>query len=112
MAHGAGSETRKAGQLKLNNTENSYTTSWGMYSIGSSYNGRFESPKVIWTDDSNSEAYSRNIVLHKYDDMLYDQQVAPICLSQGCPMVNVKFYERLQAVIGPAPKQIILTIYY
>ncbi len=41
VSHGSGSETGKAGQLKFSNTENSYATSLGIYSIGSSYNGRF-----------------------------------------------------------------------
>ncbi|QIH35168.1 MULTISPECIES: murein L,D-transpeptidase catalytic domain-containing protein [Sphingobacterium] len=113
VAHGSGSETGKAGQLHFSNTENSYATSLGMYSIGPSYNGHFgKAYKLYGLEDSNSNAYSRNIVLHKYNSMPYDEQVASICLSQGCPMVNVKFYERLQAVIDPSPKQIILTIYY
>ncbi|WP_343558563.1 murein L,D-transpeptidase catalytic domain-containing protein [Sphingobacterium sp.] len=113
VAHGSGSETGKTGQLKFSNKDSSYATSLGMYAIGVPYNGRFgKAYRLFGLEDSNSNAYNRNIVLHKYDSMPYDEQVAPICLSQGCPMVNVKFYERLQRIIDTSQKQIILSIYY
>lgn len=113
VAHGSGSETGKAGRLKFSNQDNSYATSLGLYSIGTSYNGRFgKAYKLYGLETSNSNAYSRNIVLHKYDSMPDDEQIAPICLSQGCPMVSVKFYERLQPIIDSSQKQIILNIYY
>ncbi|MDR2276145.1 MAG: murein L,D-transpeptidase catalytic domain family protein [Sphingobacterium sp.] len=113
VAHGSGSETGKTGRLKFSNTENSFATSLGMYVIGSSYNGRFgKAYKLYGLEGSNSKAYDRNIVLHKYDRVPYDEQVAPICLSEGCPMVNIKFYERLQNIIDSAQEKIILNIYY
>ncbi|MDF2517114.1 MAG: hypothetical protein K0R59_2410 [Sphingobacterium sp.] len=113
VAHGSGSETGQTGQLKFSNKDSSYATSLGLYAIGVSYNGRFgKAYRLFGLEDSNSNAYDRNIVLHKYDNMPYDEQVAPICLSQGCPMVNVKFYERLQRLIDTSQKQIILSIYY
>jgi len=44
--------------------------------------------------------------------MPYDEQVDPVCLSEGCPMVNVEFYKRLQNLIDSSKKQIVLHIYY
>ncbi len=113
VAHGSGSETGKKNSLKFSNTDNSHATSLGSYTIGSSYSGKFgKAYKLYGLDSSNSNAYARNIVLHKYDSMPYDEQVDPICLSEGCPMVNAEFYKRLQTLIDSSKKQIILHIYY
>ncbi|WP_313267903.1 murein L,D-transpeptidase catalytic domain-containing protein [Sphingobacterium sp.] len=113
VAHGSGSETGKKNRLKFSNIDNSHATSLGSYTIGSSYKGKFgKAYKLYGLDSSNSNAYARNIVLHKYDSMPYDEQVDPICLSEGCPMVNVEFYKRLQTLIDSSKKQIILHIYY
>ncbi|MNJ93594.1 hypothetical protein D3C87_112790 [compost metagenome] len=113
VAHGSGSETGKKNLLQFSNTDNSHATSLGSYAIGSSYNGKFgKAYKLYGLDSSNSNAYARNIVLHKYDRMPYDEQVDPVCLSEGCPMVNVEFYKRLQNLIDSSKKQIVLHIYY
>lgn len=113
VAHGSGSETGINGQLKFSNINNSLSTSLGKYSVQNSYNGKFgKAYKLYGLDETNSNAFSRNIVLHKYQDVPYEEQEHYICNSHGCPMVNEKFYSRIEKIIDASNKKIILTIYY
>ncbi|EKT4550790.1 murein L,D-transpeptidase catalytic domain family protein [Flavobacterium psychrophilum] len=113
VAHGSGSETGIAGRLKFSNIDNSLATSIGKYSIGNSYNGRFgKAYKLYGLDKTNSNAFNRNVVLHKYFDVPYDEQDESICNSYGCPMVNEKFYKRIEKIIDNSEKNIIMSIYY
>jgi len=113
VAHGSGSETGINGKLKFSNINKSLSTSLGTYSIGYSYQGKFgKAYKLYGLDDSNSNAFSRNIVLHKYWDVPYEEQKNYICNSYGCPMVNEIFYSRIQKIIDNSDKKIILSIYY
>lgn len=113
VAHGSGSETGVAGKLQFSNTANSHCTSLGKYRIGAFYSGRFgKAYKLHGLDSTNSNALARNIVLHAYNDMPYGPQNDDVCNSLGCPMVNDRFYQRLQRHIDAAPKPIILEIFY
>ena len=113
VAHGSGSETGIQGKLKFSNTDNSLSTSLGKYSIGNSYVGKFgKAYKLYGLDKTNSNAYDRNIVLHKYLDVPYNEQENYICNSYGCPMVNEKFYSRIEKIIDNSQTKIILNIYY
>jgi len=113
VAHGSGSETGINGKLKFSNINKSLSTSLGAYSIGYSYQGKFgKAYKLYGLDDSNSNAFSRNIVLHKYWNVPYEEQKNYICNSYGCPMVNEIFYSRIQKIIDNSDKKIILSIYY
>jgi hypothetical protein len=113
VAHGSGSETGMEGELKFSNTNNSYCTSLGKYSIGKSYYGQFgKAYKLYGLDETNDNAFSRTIVLHKYETMPYEEQEQSICNSLGCPMVNERFYKRLEEIIDHSEKDIILEIYY
>jgi hypothetical protein len=113
VAHGSGSETGIEGKLKFSNVNNSLSTSLGKYSIGLSYSGQFgKAYKLFGLDKTNSNAYSRNIVLHKYSKVPYDEQVESICNSYGCPMVNEKYFKRIEKIIDNSEKNIILEIYY
>jgi hypothetical protein len=40
--------------------------------------------------------HSQNIVLHKSSDVPYEEQNNQIEYSFGCPMVNEKYYERIE----------------
>lgn len=112
VAHGVGSGM-SIGNLKFSNLPNSYCTSLGKYSIGSSYNGQYgKSYKLFGLDKTNNNAISRNIVLHKYDKIPYDEQNLPICNSLGCPMVNETYYKRIEKIIDSSKSPIILDIYY
>ena len=113
VAHGLGSETETLGQLKFSNIPNSFCTSIGKYAIGKSYVGEFgKAYKLFGLESTNNNAFQRNIVLHKYDKMPYEEQTSPICQSLGCPMVNEVFYKRIEKLIDNSKSRIILEIYY
>jgi hypothetical protein len=54
----------------------------------------------------------RNIVLHKYDKVPYEEQDKPICKSLGWPILNVDYYKRIEKLIYNSKSKIILDIYY
>ncbi len=113
VAHGSGSETGIEGKLKFSNINNSLSTSIGKYYVDKSYFGQFgKAYKLYGLDKTNSNAYDRNIVLHKYSKVPYDEQEASICNSFGCPMVNEKYFKRLESILDSSEKNIILEIYY
>lgn len=113
VAHGSGSETGVSGQLKFSNTANTNSTSLGKYSVGYSYDGRFgKAYKLYGLDQSNSKAFDRAIVLHKFLKVPYDEQDTPICNSLGCPMVNEKYFNRIETILDNSEKPVILYIYY
>jgi len=113
VAHGSGSETAVVGKLKFSNVNNSLATSLGKYAIGNSYEGKFgKAYRLHGLDKSNSKAFDRNIVFHKYDDVPYEEQSGYICNSFGCPMVNEKYFNRLEKIIDNSEKSILMVIYY
>ncbi len=113
VAHGSGSETGIENNLKFSNEDNSLATSLGRYSIGESYHGRFgKAYKLYGLDKTNSNAFLRNIVLHKYSKMPYEEQLDPVCNSLGCPMVNETYFKRIEKIIDSSKKKILLDIYY
>ena len=85
----------------------------GKYYIGNSYNGTFgKAYRMYGLDTSNSNAFLRNIVLHSHKKMPYEEQISPIVLSWGCPMLNEKFYLRIQDVLDKSDKNVLMYIYY
>jgi hypothetical protein len=113
VAHGSGSETGIPGKLKFSNVANSLSSSLGKYSIGNHYNGQFgKSYKLHGLDKTNSNAFARSIVLHKFWAVPYEEQEKYICNSYGCPMVNEKYFERIEKIIDDSKTNIILSIYY
>lgn len=113
VAHGCGSETGNENKLKFSNTNNSLATSLGKYTIGESYQGQFgKAYKLYGLDTSNSNAFLRNIVLHKYRKMPYEEQESPVCNSYGCPMVNETYFKRIEKILDESKKKILLDIYY
>lgn len=112
VAHGSGSET-ETDELQFSNTDGSLMTSLGKYSIGNSYNGTFgKAYKMHGLDATNSNAFLRNIVLHAHSKMPYKEQMYPIMLSWGCPMLNEKFYLRIQDILDKSDKNVLMYIYY
>jgi hypothetical protein len=113
VAHGLGSGNEIRGPLKFSNIPSSFCTSLGKYWIGQSYLGQFgKAYKLYGLDETNNNAFSRSIVLHKYDKVPYDEQDQPICQSLGCPMVNETYYKRIEKQIDHSKSRIILDIYY
>ena len=112
VAHGSGSAT-STGELQFSNTDGSLMTSLGKYYIGNSYNGTFgKAYKMYGLDTTNSNAFLRNIVLHSHKKMPYNEQISPIVLSWGCPMLNEEFYLRIQAILDKSDKNVLMYIYY
>lgn len=113
VAHGFGSRIKIDGDQKFSNENGSLCTSLGCYSIGQSYNGQFgKAYKLHGLDATNDKSFSRNIVLHKSSDVPYEEQNNQIEYSFGCPMVNEKYYERIEKLIDGSKRSIILDIYY
>ncbi len=113
VGHGSGSETGIPGKLRFSNTKDSNCSSLGKYAIGSSYTGRFgKAYKLYGLDETNSNAFDRNIVLHKYSEIPFEEQINPICNSLGCPMVNEKFFSVIEKLIDNSKKKMILVMYY
>ncbi|MCD0464541.1 murein L,D-transpeptidase catalytic domain-containing protein [Flavobacterium sp. ENC] len=113
VGHGTGSETGIPGKLKFSNLKDSHCTSLGKYAIGTSYQGSFgKSYKLYGLDKTNSNASDRNVVLHEYSKVPFEEQENPICNSYGCPMVNSAFFNVPEKIIDTSAKKIILVIYY
>lgn len=113
VSHGIGSDNRIAGELQFSNINSSFCTSLGKYYIGSNYIGKYgKSYKLYGLDQTNNNALSRNIVLHKFQNVPYEEQDIPICQSLGCPMVNEIYYSRIEKLIDNSKKNIIMDIYY
>lgn len=113
VAHGSGSETKDQGNLKFSNEPNSKSSSLGKYSIGKFYIGKFgKAYKLHGLEESNNNAYLRNIVLHHYSAVPYEEQNYFISNSQGCPMINEVFFKKIEKYIDRSKSIIILDIYY
>lgn len=113
VAHGSGSETGIKGKLKFSNIPNSLSTSIGKYYIGNSYQGKFgKAYKLYGLDQTNSNAFKRDIVFHYYYDVPYKEQNGYICNSFGCPMVNRKYFDRMSKIVDESESNIIMSIYY
>jgi L,D-transpeptidase catalytic domain. len=113
VAHGSGSETGIRGELKFSNVANSNCTSLGRYAIGNNYIGIFgKAYKLYGLDETNSNAFMRNIVLHQYSAVPLEEQDHYIVDSHGCPMVNEEFFKRIAKIIDTSKTKIILNIYY
>ncbi len=114
VAHGSGSETGFEDSLQFSNTPNSYMTSLGKYKIGAAYIGNFgKSYKLHGLESSNSKAFERFVVLHRYSCVPDDEQTSPICNSLGCPMLSENYFETLETLLQKqSNKNIILEIFY
>jgi hypothetical protein len=113
VAHGSGSETGFDDSLRFSNTPNSYCTSLGKYKIGNAYVGNFgRSYKLHGLDPTNSKAFERFVVLHRYSCVPDEEQLYPICNSLGCPMLSENFFEEVDAVIRKSGKSVLMEIYY
>jgi len=113
VAHGSGSETGIKGKLRFSNVPNSLSTSLGKYYIGKHYYGKFgRAYKLYGLDNTNSNAFKRDIVFHYYYDVPYKEKDGYICNSFGCPMVNKKYFDRISRLIDSSESNILMSIYY
>lgn len=112
VTHGRCNEVWLKGR-RYGNTIGCGCTSVGKYKIGHSYKGRFGlAYKLMGLDSTNSNAYSRFVVLHSHE-CVPEKEVdpLPICQSDGCPTVSKQFLKRLSVLIDHSPKPILLWIY-
>jgi hypothetical protein len=113
VAHGLSSRIKTDGDQKFSNESSSLCTALGFYRIGHSYNGQYgKAYKFHGLDATNSKSFSRNIVLHKSSNVPYEEQTSQIGYSFGCPVVNEKYYQRIEKRIDDSTSAIILDIYY
>jgi L,D-transpeptidase catalytic domain len=110
VAHGSGSNYKEA--IEFSNEPNSYCTSTGRYKIGISYTGRFGLAfKLHGLDATNSNAYSRAVVLHAHS-CVPERETAPyeICQSLGCPTVSPAFLNKLKSYLTNTDKPMLLWV--
>ncbi len=113
VAHGANSEVSNLDTLLFSNIPDSYQSSLGFYKVGADYQGSFgRSFKLHGLENSNSNAYDRLVVLHRYSCVPETEQTSKICTSLGCPMLSEGFFPRIEKYIDAINKPILMYIYY
>ena len=67
--------------------------------------------RLTGLDETNSNARSRAIVLHRLSCVPDVEQKDEICLSFGCPMVSDNFFKILEQHIDKSDKKLIIYAY-
>jgi L,D-transpeptidase catalytic domain len=112
VTHGRCNQDWLSGR-KYGNTIGCGCTSLGKYRIGNAYRGRFGlAYKLNGMDTTNSNAYSRFVVLHAHQ-CVPEKPVdpGPICQSDGCPTVSPGFLQQLAVLIDRNEKPVLLWIF-
>jgi hypothetical protein len=112
VAHGSCNETFLS-HARFSNAPKCGCSSLGKYKVGEFYRGKYgKSFRLYGLDNSNSNAYSRAVVIHGYD-CVPDQEIYPmvLCNSLGCVMVSYNFFDRLSHLIEKSQKPIVLWVY-
>jgi hypothetical protein len=112
VAHGSCNETYLA-RPRYSNSSKSGCSSVGKYSVGDFYRGKYgKSFRLHGLDNSNSNAFSRAVVIHGYD-CVPDEEIYPrvLCNSLGCVMVSYNFFDKISNYIQKTDKQIVLWVY-
>jgi len=112
VSHGSCNETF-LDQAKFSNMPGGNCTSQGKYKVGEKYRGQYgKSYKLYGLENTNSNAYTRAIVLHSYS-CIPDEEIYPrvACNSSGCAGVSPAFFEKLSSIIDRSKKPIVLWIY-
>lgn len=112
VTHGRCKQTWLTGR-KYDNAMGCGCTSLGKYKVGKPYKGRFGlAYKLYGLEASNSNAYSRFVVLHSMQCVPESEVYPyPICQSDGCPTVSPGFLKNISSLINGSPKPILLAIY-
>jgi hypothetical protein len=96
VAHGKDSGDLYA--LNFSNEPNSYMSSLGIYLTGEPYDGKHGlSMKLHGEESTNSNAYSRDIVMHGavYVSEDFIKQYGRLGRSEGCPAVEMQYSSEL-----------------
>lgn len=111
VAHGRG-QGPSVFDKQYSNQEGSKCTSLGRYKIYGKYKGGYgEAYKMAGLDSSNTNAYSRNIVLHAMGCIPDKDGVMPACVSEGCPAVSTQFFSSIGKIIDSRKKPVLLWIF-
>ena len=110
------SQGRGQGRTKYDkqysNIIESKCTSLGRYKIGNKYKGSYgESYRLMGLDSTNQNAFKRNIVLHPMGCIPDDENIAPTCISEGCPAVSSNFLLGLSKIIDTREKPVLLWVF-
>jgi len=97
--------------IKFSNVSGSNCSSLGKFKIGAKYQGRFGTAyKLHGLDSTNSNAFSRFVVLHAHSCVPDEETITGICKSEGCPTVSPNILKELEPYLDQAEKPILLTI--
>jgi len=110
------SQGRGLGRTKYDkqysNIIESKCTSLGRYKVATKYKGSYgESYRLIGLDSSNQNAVKRRIVLHEMGCIPDDENIAPTCVSEGCPAVSPNFLSGLAKIIETRKKPVLLWVF-
>jgi hypothetical protein len=112
VTHGSGKTGLLQGERKYSNEEGSLLSALGKYKIGQSYQGQFGlAYKLYGLEATNSNAFSRYIVLHGHECVTDQESDDLLCQSWGCPTVSPAFLQSLEKVIENTPGSLLLWIY-
>ncbi|RSK29928.1 murein L,D-transpeptidase catalytic domain-containing protein [Hymenobacter metallilatus] len=101
--------TTALGKVVYSNTPDSHCSSRGLAKVSYAYTGTFgRAYKLVGLHPSNSNIFSRFIVLHAHSCVPATPQALPICRSQGCPTVNPQFLRTLDGYIRKSRRPILL----
>jgi hypothetical protein len=104
-------KTNICGNVKYSNVSGSGCSSKGFYRIGNPYKGKFgKAYKLNGLQNTNNNAFKRAVVLHSHRCVPENPTFARLAESDGCPTVNSKFFNELDAYISQSNKPILLYI--
>ena len=99
------------GNVLYSNRNGSNCSSHGAAKVSYRYRGQFgKAYKLEGLERSNSNMFSRAVVLHAHGCIPDAPQQGSICVSEGCPTVNPALLETLAGYIDHSAKPILLYI--
>lgn len=119
VSHGCGNNPHALDYSKTNpkfsNTEDSHLSSLGKYKIGESGWSGFgvgKKYRLHGLDESNSNAYKRDIVFHSWNNMP-NEEVYPNGSPEGwgCPAVSNNAFLEIDSLLKDANKPVLMWIY-
>jgi len=113
VAHGSGkSNWLPTGSRQYSNEKGSLLSSLGKYKTGQSYSGEYGlAYRLHGLEASNSNAYSRAIVLHAHRAIPDVQSTKALFQSWGCPSVSPGFLKKLSSIIDKSDKPLLVWIF-
>ncbi len=113
VAHGSGKGNwLPTGIRKYSNEKGSLLSSLGKYKTGESYMGQYGlAYRLYGLEATNSNAFSRAIVLHAHPAIPEFQSSKALFQSWGCPSVSTTFLKKLSDIIDNSDKPVLVWIF-